>query len=158
MFLERLSDKPDFSPVLSTRLPGAILLLLPATLACSWRRLDAFSTASDRMLLIITEIAGLACLYWSGIERWLAPELLLRLMRYCVVPFPRDNSNWHLSPNPDSGVRRVLWKLLRCLSEASSVGHVFDTAQAAVQTHEANPILASWSRELLLRGLNGGLP
>src|ERR1019366_1715147 len=87
-YLKRISSDRIFSTLLYPNvLAGALLLLLPATLAALWQLRGVLTAAARWFLIGAVGFAGLACLYWSGSKGGWLLMLLLGLVVLLRLPF-----------------------------------------------------------------------
>jgi len=144
-YLKRMSSNRIFSTLLYPNvLAGALLLLLPATLAGLWQLRRLLTPAARGFLVCLVGTAGLACLYWSGSKGGWLLMLLLGLLALLRVPFSRRLKAVLVAGILLAGVAGFFWRYATFFKKgATSVSARFDYWQAAVQTAKEKPFLGT---------------
>jgi O-antigen ligase len=144
-YLKKISSDRIFGTLFyPNTLAGALLLLLPATLAALWQLRALLTPAARRFLMSVVAIAGLACLYWSGSKGGWLLMLLLGLLALLRVPFSRRLKAVLVIGILLAGLTGFFWKYASFFQKgATSVVARFDYWRAAVQTVRAKPLLGT---------------
>ena len=144
-YLKKISSSRIFSTLFyPNALAGALLLLLPVTLAVLWQ-LRALLTAPARgFLMALVGAASLACLYWSGSKGGWLLMLLLGLAGLLRVPFSRQLKVALVTVILLAGLAGFFWKYAAFFQKgATSVSARFDYWRAAAQTAMEKPVFGS---------------
>ena len=144
-YLKRMSSNRIFSTLLYPNvLAGALLLLLPATLAALWQLRELLTAAARCFLIGLVGTAGLACLYWSGSKGGWLLMLLLGLVTLLRLPFSRRLKVLLVTGVLVIGLAGFFLKYATFFKKgATSVSARFDYWRAAVQTVKDKPLLGT---------------
>ena len=144
-YLKRMSSNRIFSTLLYPNvLAGALLLLLPATLAALWQLRELLTAAARWFLVGLVGTAGLACLYWSGSKGGWLLMLLLGLLALLRLPFNQRLKVVLVTGILVAGLAGFFLRHAMFFKKgATSVSARFDYWRAAVQTAKDKPLLGS---------------
>ena len=125
-------------------LAGALLLLLPATLAALWQLRGLLTPAARWFLIGLVGTAGLACLYWSGSKGGWLLMLLLGLIALLRLPFSQRLKVALVAGVLVAGLAGFFWRHAAFFQKgATSVSARFDYWRAAVQTAKDKPLFGT---------------
>ena len=125
-------------------LAGVILLLLPASLAATWRLTERGSNVVRGVLTGVLAYAGLACLYWSGSKSGWLIALGQGLLLLCLLPFNRIAKLAVVLTVIGVGLGVFFVRFDTYFQKgAKSVGARFDYWQAALKTAGEHPVMGS---------------
>lgn len=125
-------------------LAGALLLLLPISLAMVWGLHRAFTVAARRFLVAVIGLSSLACLYWSGSKGGWLLMLLLGLLALLRLPMRRALRMGVLVCFLVAGLVGFAWKYAAFFEKgATSVSARFDYWRAAVEIAETHPVFGT---------------
>ena len=144
-YMKKMSSDRIFATLFyPNTLAGALLLLLPMTLAALWQ-LRGLLTADARWFLIgLVGIAGLACLYWSGSKGGWLLMLLLGLVALLRLPFSQRLKVILVTGVLLAGLAGFFWRHSAFFQKgATSVSARFDYWRAAVQTAKDKPLFGT---------------
>jgi hypothetical protein len=144
-YLKRMSSNRIFSTLLYPNvLAGALLLLLPATLAALWQLRELLTPAARWFLIGLVGTAGLACLYWSGSKGGWLLMLLLGLASLLRLPFSQRLKVVLVTVILATGLAGFFLRHATFFKKgATSVSARFDYWRAAVQTARDKPLLGT---------------
>ena len=144
-YLKRMSSDRIFSTLFyPNTLAGALLLLLPATLAALWQARQLMTAAARWFLIGLVGIAGLACLYWSGSKGGWLLMLLLGLIALLRLPFNQRLKIALVTGILIAGLAGFFWRHSGFFKKgATSVSARFDYWRAAVQTARDKPLFGT---------------
>ena len=144
-YLKKISSNRIFSTLFyPNALAGALLLLLPATLAALWQLRGLLTPAARWFLMGVVGMAGLACLYWSGSKGGWLLMLLLGLVALLRVPFSRRLKVVLVTGVLLAGLAGFFWRHAAFFQKgATSVSARFDYWRAAVQTAKDKPLFGT---------------
>ena len=144
-YLKKISSDRIFGTLFyPNTLAGALLLLLPATLAGLWQPRALLTPAARWFLMSVAGIASLACLYWSGSKGGWLLMLLLGLLALLRVPFSRRLKIVLVTGILLVGLAGFFWRYAAFFQKgATSVSARFDYWRAAVQTVKAEPLFGT---------------
>jgi hypothetical protein len=144
-YLKRMSSNRIFSTLLYPNvLAGALLLLLPATLAALWQLRGLLTPAARWFLIGLVGTAGLACLYWSGSKGGWLLMLLLGLIALLRLPFSQRLKVVLVVGVLVTGLAGFFLRHAMFFKKgATSVSARFDYWRAAVQTAKEKPLLGT---------------
>ncbi len=144
-YLKRMSSGRIFSTLLYPNvLAGALLLLLPATLAALWQLRGLLTPAARWFLICVVGASALACLYWSGSKGGWLLMLLLGLLALLRLPFSQRLKALLVAGIVLVGVAGFFWRYAKFFKKgATSVSARFDYWQAAVRTAKDRPFLGT---------------
>jgi hypothetical protein len=144
-YLKRISSNRIFSTLLYPNvLAGALLLLLPATLAALWQLRELLTPAARWFLIGLVGTAGLACLYWSGSKGGWLLMLLLGLASLLRLPFSQRLKVVLVTVILATGLAGFFLRHATFFKKgATSVSARFDYWRAAVQTARDKPLLGT---------------
>ena len=144
-YLKKMSSNRIFSTLFyPNTLAGALLLLLPASLAVVWQMRQFLTVAARRFLIGLVGIAGLACLYWSGSKGGWLLMLMLGLIVLLRLPFSQRLKIMLVTGVLLAGLAGFFWRHAIFFQKgATSVSARFDYWRAAVQTAKDQPLFGS---------------
>jgi O-antigen ligase len=144
-YLKRMSSNRIFSTLLYPNvLAGALLLLLPATLAALWQLRELLTAAARWFLVGLVGTAGLACLYWSGSKGGWLLMLLLGLLALLRLRFSQRLKVVLVTGILVTGLAGFFLRHAMFFKKgATSVSARFDYWRAAAQTAKDKPLLGS---------------
>jgi hypothetical protein len=144
-YLKKISSNRIFSTLFyPNALAGALLLLLPATLAALWQLRGLLTPAARGFLMALVGTGGLGCLYWSGSKGGWLLTLLVGLVALLRVPFSRQLKVVLVIGVLLAGLGGFFWKYSAFFQKgATSVSARFDYWRAAVQTAKVKPFFGS---------------
>jgi O-antigen ligase len=144
-YLKKISSNRIFSTLFyPNALAGALLLLLPVTLAALWRLRALLTPAARWFLIALVGTAGLACLYWSGSKGGWLLMLLVGLVALLRMPFSRWLKVALVIGILLAGLAGFFWKYAAFFQKgATSVSARFDYWRAAAQTTKDNPLFGT---------------
>jgi O-antigen ligase len=144
-YLKRMASNRIFATQFyPNALAGALLLLLPMTLALIWRA-RARLTAPARLLLMgLAGLGGLGCLYWSGSKGGWLLMLLLGLVALLRLRIGRTVRLVLIGCVLVAGLAGFLYKHIGFFQKgATSVSARFDYWEAAAKTAGARPFFGT---------------
>ncbi|HOX58789.1 MAG TPA: O-antigen ligase family protein [Candidatus Paceibacterota bacterium] len=144
-YLKKINSNRIFATLFyPNTLAGALLLLLPATLAGLWQLRAILTPAARWFLMGVVGVAGLACLYWSGSKGGWLLMLLIGLVGLLRFPFSRQLKLALVTAILLAGLAGFFWRHAVFFQKgATSVGARFDYWGAAVQTAMDKPLLGT---------------
>jgi hypothetical protein len=144
-YLKKISSNRIFSTLFyPNALAGALLLLLPVTLAALWQLRTLLTPAARGFLMALVGTAGLGCLYWSGSKGGWLLMLLVGLMALLRVPFSRRLKIALVFGILFAGLAGFFWKYSAFFQKgATSVSARFDYWRAAAQTTKDKPLFGT---------------
>jgi O-antigen ligase len=144
-YLKKMSSDRIFSTLFyPNTLAGALLLLLPASLAALWLMRQLLTAAARWFLIGLVGIAGLACLYWSGSKGGWLLMLMLGLVALLRLPFNQRLKVVLVTGILFAGLAGFFWRHAIFFQKgATSVSARFDYWRAAVQTAKDKPLFGS---------------
>jgi O-antigen ligase len=144
-YLKKISSNRIFSTLFyPNALAGAVLLLLPITLAALWQLRALLTPAARGFLMAMAGAAGLGCLYWSGSKGGWLLMLLAGLAALLRVPFSQRLKIALVIGVLFVGLAGFFWRHAGFFQKgATSVSARFDYWQAAAQTAKDNPVFGT---------------
>jgi O-antigen ligase len=144
-YLKKISSNRIFATLFyPNALAGALLLLLPVTLAALWQLRTLLTPAARGFLMTSAGAAGLGCLYWSGSKGGWLLMLLVGLVALLRVPFSRQLKVALVIGILLAGLAGFFWKYAAFFQKgATSVSARFDYWRAAAQTAKNQPIFGT---------------
>jgi O-antigen ligase len=144
-YLKKISSNRIFATLFyPNALAGAVLLLLPVTLAALWQLRALLTLAARSFLMALAGAAGLGCLYWSGSKGGWLLMLLAGLAALLRVPFSRRLKVVLVVGVLFVGLAGFFWRHAGFFQKgATSVSARFDYWQAAAQTAKENPVFGT---------------
>jgi O-antigen ligase len=144
-YIKRISSERIFSTLLyPNAFAGALLLLLPASLAALWQLRKLFTAGARWFLIGAVGTAGLACLYWSGSKGGWLLMLALGLAALLRVPFSRRLKLALVLGVLLIGLAGFFWRHAGFFQKgATSVSARFDYWRAAAQTVREKPVFGT---------------
>jgi hypothetical protein len=144
-YLKRLASERIFSTLFyPNALAGALLLVLPASLAALWQLRGLLTAAARGFLVGAVGLAGLACLYWSGSKGGWLLMLVLGLLALLRVPFSARLKAILVAGVLLAGLAGFFWKHAKFFEKgATSVSARFDYWRAALQTATDKPLFGT---------------
>ncbi len=144
-YLIRMASNRIFSTlVYPNALAGAILLLLPPSLAVVFKMTSRFANIARGVLVGSLAYAGLACLYWSGSKSGWLIALVLGLIALLRLPFTRQVKLGVVGVVMVVGLTAFFMKFSSYFHRgATSVTARFDYWRAAWEITKRHPILGS---------------
>ena len=144
-YLKKISSNRIFATLFyPNALAGALLLLLPVTLAALWQLRTLLTPAARWFLMAMAGAAGLGCLYWSGSKGGWLLMLLVGLVALLRVPFSLRLKVALVTGVLLVGLAGFFWKHAAFFQKgATSVSARFDYWRAAAQTAKDNPIFGT---------------
>jgi O-antigen ligase len=144
-YLKRISSDRIFSTLLyPNALAGALLLLLPATLAALWQPRRLLTAAARWFLIGSVGTAGLACLYWSGSKGGWLLMLAMGIVALLRVPFSRRLKLAVVVGVMLVGLAGFFWRHAGFFQKgATSVSARFDYWRAAAETVKGKPVFGT---------------
>src|ERR1017187_2021389 len=144
-YLKRISSDRIFSTLLyPNALAGALLLLLPATLAALWQPRRLLTAAARWFLIGSVGTAGLACLYWSGSKGGWLLMLAMGIVALLRVPFSRRLKLAVVVGVLVIGLAGFFWRHAGFFQKgATSVSARFDYWRAAPETVKGKPVFGT---------------
>ena len=144
-YLKRLNSTRIFATLLYPNvLAGALLLLLPVTLAALGQLRALLTPAARSFLMALVGTAALACLYWSGSKGGWLLMLLVGLLALLRLPFSRRLKIILVTGILLAGLTGFFWKYAAFFQKgATSVSARFDYWRAAAQTARDSPLLGN---------------
>jgi putative inorganic carbon (HCO3(-)) transporter len=144
-YLKKISSNRIFATLFyPNALAGALLLLLPVTLAALWQLRTLLTQAARWFLMAMAGAAGLGCLYWSGSKGGWLLMLLIGLVALLRVPFSLRLKVTLVTGVLLIGLAGFFWRHAAFFQKgATSVSARFDYWRAAAQTAKDNPIFGT---------------
>jgi len=144
-YLGRIASRRIFSTlVYPNALAGAILLLLPPSLAVLFKMTGRLSNVARGVLVGLLAYAGLACLYWSGSKSGWLIALALGLVGLLRLPFTRQVKLGVVLAVLAIGLAGFFVKFSAYFHRgATSVSARFDYWRAAWEITKSHPIVGS---------------
>src|ERR1035437_7799991 len=144
-YLKNISSNRIFSTLFyPNALAGALLLLLPATLAALWQLRGLLTPAARGFLMALGGTGGLGCLYWSGSKGGWLLMLLGCLVALLRVPVSRQLKVVLVIGVLLAGLGGFFWKHSGFFQKGrTSVSARFDYWRGAVQTAKVKPFFRS---------------
>jgi len=144
-YLKKISSNRIFATLFyPNTLAGALLLLLPPTLAALWQPRRLLTPGARGFLLGLVGIAGLACLYWSGSKGGWLLMLAIGLLGLLRVPFSPRLKVALVAGILVVGLAGFFWRHAGFFQKgATSVSARFDYWRAAAQTAAHNPVFGT---------------
>ena len=144
-YLKKISSNRIFATLFyPNALAGALLLLLPVTLAALWQLRALLTPAARWFLMAMAGAAGLGCLYWSGSKGGWLLMLLVGLVALLRVPFSLRLKVTLVAGVLLIGLAGFFWRHAAFFQKgATSVSARFDYWRAATQTARDNPIFGT---------------
>ena len=144
-YLKKISSDRIFATLFyPNTLAGALLILLPPTMATFWQLSERFTFPARCFLLGSYGIAGLACLYWSGSKGGWLLCLCTGLVAALHFRFAARIKVILVTTLLLAGLGGFFWKYSTFFqSGATSVHARFDYWQAALRTALSKPVLGS---------------
>jgi hypothetical protein len=144
-YLKRISSTRIFGTLFyPNALAGALLLLLPVTLATIWQAHRLLTAPARGFLMGLVGIAGLAALYWSGSKGGWLLMLVLGGIALLRVPFGKRFKLILIAGVLLIGLAGFFWKYSGFFQKgATSVSARFDYWRAALQTAKAEPVFGT---------------
>jgi hypothetical protein len=144
-YLKKISSNRIFSTLFyPNALAGALLLLLPVTLAALWQLRQLLTPAARGFLMVLVGTGGLGCLYWSGSKGGWLLMLLVGLVGLLRLPFSRQLKMALVIGVLLVGLAGFFWKYSAFFKKgATSVSARFDYWRAAAQTAKNQPIFGT---------------
>jgi len=144
-YLKKISSNRIFSTLFyPNTLAGALLLLLPATLAVLWQPRRLLTPAARWFLMGLVGTAALACLFWSGSKGGWLLMLALGLVGLLRLPFSQRLKVALVTGVLLVGLAGFFWRHAAFFQKgATSVSARFDYWQAAAQTVKDKPVFGT---------------
>jgi O-antigen ligase len=144
-YLKKISSNRIFATLFyPNALAGALLLLLPVTLAALWQLRTLLTPAARGFLMAMAGAAGLGCLYWSGSKGGWLLMLLIGLVALSQVPFSLRLKVTLVAGVLLVGLAGFFWRHAAFFQKgATSVSARFDYWRAAAQTAKDNPVFGT---------------
>jgi O-antigen ligase len=144
-FIKKMSSTRIFGTLFyPNSLAGALLLLLPITLALIAEARGRFTPAARWFLALAVSAGALACLYWSGSKGGWLLMLVLGLLTLLRLPFHKRLKLMIIGAVLLVGLAGFFYKYSGFFRRgATSVSARFDYWRAAVQTAWANPLFGT---------------
>ena len=144
-YLQRIASNRIFSTlVYPNALAGAILLLLPPSLAVCFKMTRRLPNVARGVLVGLLGYAGLACLYWSGSKSGWLIALGLGLVALLRLPLTRQAKMGIVMAVLVFGLAGFFVKFSTYFHKgATSVSARFDYWRAAWETTKRHPIVGS---------------
>jgi O-antigen ligase len=144
-YLKRISSNRIFATLFyPNALAGALLLLLPVTLALIWRARARLTAPARLFLLGAAGVGGLGCLYWSGSKGGWLLMLLLGLVALLRLRIGRKVRMVLIGCVVVAGLAGFLYKHIGFFQKgATSVSARFDYWEAAAKTAVARPLFGT---------------
>ena len=140
-YLKRISSNRIFATLFyPNALAGALLLLLPVSLATIWQARRLLTAPARGFLIASLGIAGLAVLYWSGSKGGWLLMLMLGVIALLRLPFAKQLKVALVVGMLVAGLAGFFWKHAGFFRKgATSVSARFDYWRAAIQTARDDP-------------------
>ena len=125
-------------------LAGMLLLLMPPLLGVISKAQRAFTPSARGLIIVLTAVGGLGCLYWSGSKGGWLLMLLLGLVALLRLPFRRQYKLAVLGVVLLAGLTGFFLKYAGFFQHgATSVSARFEYWNAAAQTTLKRPVFGS---------------
>jgi O-antigen ligase len=143
-YLKKISSDRIFGTLFyPNALAGALLLLLPPTVALLWQT-ERFTKAARTFLILVVAVGSLACLFWSGSKGGWLLMMALGILALLRVPMPNKYKAGIIGLVLVAGLTTFAVRhFLFFQRGATSVSARFDYWQAALKTTEAHPIFGT---------------
>jgi len=144
-YLKKMSSDRIFSTLFyPNTLAGALLLLLPATLAVLWQSRELLTAGARGLLMGLVGAASLGCLYWSGSKGGWLLMLLLGLVWLLRLRFSQRLKIVLVTGVLLAGLAGFFWRHATFFQKgATSVSARFDYWRAAIQTAKDKPFFGT---------------
>ena len=144
-FLKKMSSNRIFSTLFyPNALAGALLLMLPVTLAVVGGARQRLTRSARMFSQAVIGIGALGCLYWSGSKAGWLLILLLGLVALFRLPFGRRLKIGLAVAVVLVGFTGFVWKYAGFFEKgATSVSARFDYWRAAIQTAREKPLFGT---------------
>ena len=141
-YLKKLSSNRIFSTLFyPNSLAGALLLLLPASIALIGNARNLLTQPARYFLAGLVGLGALACLFWSGSKGGWLLMLLIGLIALLRLPFSRSTKLSLVAGLAVLGLAGFLWKYAGFFEKgATSVSARFDYWHAALQVARTHPL------------------
>jgi O-antigen ligase len=144
-YLKKMASTRIFSTLFyPNTLAGALLLVLPALLACIGQARQRLTFAARVFVAACFAVGALGCLYWSGSKGGWLLMLLCGLLALLRLPFSRTAKLAIVVAVLAVGLAGFFYRYSSFFRKgATSVSARFDYWRAAVQTACANPVVGT---------------
>jgi O-antigen ligase len=140
-FIKKMNSDRIFSTLFyPNALAGALLLILPVSMAVIWRDLTRLTPAARGFLAVLLGCGGLACLFWSGSKGGWLLMLAVGVLAVLFAPVPRKLKVGIITCVAVAGLAGFALKYAGYFErKATSVSARFDYWRAAVHTVRTRP-------------------
>lgn len=144
-FIKKMNSDRIFSTLFyPNALAGALLLLVPVSLAVIWRDFTRFTTGARGLLIALIGCGALACLFWSGSKGGWLLMLVLGVVAVLYAPAPAKLKIGVIVAVLVAGLAGFALKYAGYFErKATSVSARFDYWRAAVQAVREKPVFGT---------------